>query len=302
MARAQIPQFFLYGEPPRPVGEPFLHLEALDDRSRPANWNIRPHTHANLSHVFLITDGGGEMRADAAVIAFDAPCLLLAPARVVHGFTYATQTRGSVLTLSDTYLEELGRRARELGAVFARAAALPASGALLSDAFERLAQELAWRAPGHQVAVEALVLTILVEALRLSHHGADDGPRPVGPNAALVARFRERLEARYRSEKSVSAYAAALGVSAKRLRHACHDAAGAAPGRLIQDRLALEAKRLMLYTNMTIAETAYALGFDDPAYFTRFFSRECQVSPRRYRQASASSQSQQPSAAPWEDE
>ena len=52
---------------------------------------------------------------------------------------------------------------------------------------------------------------------------------------------------------------------------------------LLQDRLLLEAKRLMLYSNMTVAEAAYYLGFDDPAYFSRFFVRGCKVSPRQFR-------------------
>ena len=285
MSRDGIPRFFLYGEPPQHVGERFLHLEALDDRSRPANWNIRPHTHANLSHVFHIAEGGGEMRADAAAIAFEAPCLLLVPAGVVHGFSWARETHGSVLTVFDGYFHDVVQRARDLSMIFAKPAALPgAGGVAISDAFERLKRELAWTAPGHHVAVEALLLTILVEALRLAHYTAADAPRAAGPRAALVARFRAMVEARYRDDLGVEAYAEALHVHPKRLRSACLEVAGMPPARIIQDRRLLEAKRLLLYSNMTVAETAYDLGFQDPAYFTRLFTRRCTVSPRRFRQ------------------
>jgi AraC family transcriptional activator of pobA len=287
VAAVEIPRFFLYGEPPRAVGDRFLHLEALDDRTRPANWNIRPHTHANLCHVFHIDGGGGQMQADAEVIAFRAPCLLLAPSNVVHGFAYENETTGSVLTISDAYLQELVRREAEIGRVFARPLCLPVgSQGLFADLLARLSRELAWTAIGHAAAVEALLMTLLIEILRLSHHEADDSGGPAaGGQAALVARFRELIEARYRSGEGIEGYAGALNVTPKRLRAACLSAAGAPPLRLIQDRVTLEAKRALLYSNMTIAEVAYHLGFEDPAYFSRFFAKVVGRSPRAFRAA-----------------
>ena len=47
----------------------------------------------------------------------------------------------------------------------------------------------------------------------------------------------------------------------------------------------LEAKRGLLYTNMTVSEVADSCGFEDPAYFSRFFARETGESPRSYRLA-----------------
>jgi len=285
LAAQEIPRFFLYGEPPRTVGDRFLHLEAVDDRTRPSNWNIRPHTHANLCHVFHIDNGGGDMRADARIIPFRAPCLLLVPSSVVHGFAYETETTGSVLTISDAYLQELVGREAEIGRVFARPACLAAANKdLFADLLGRLSRELAWTAVGHAAAVEALLMTLLIEILRLAHQEADEEHGPAsGAHARLVARFRELIEARYRSGEGVEAYAEALNVTPKRLRAACLSAAGAPPLRLIQDRVTLEAKRALLYSNMTIAEVAYHLGFEDPAYFSRFFAKAAGRSPRVFR-------------------
>lgn len=285
MNRHEIPRFFLYGEPPREVGDRFLHLECLDDRTRPANWNIRPHTHANLNHIFYVTDGLGEMQADGEALAFEAPCLLVVPAGVVHAFNWDTHSRGQVLTVSRAYLEELTTRSPELGAVYARAAALPSlAGDVLGASFARLGQELGWASIGHRVAVEGLLLTILVEALRLKAYSAEDDARGTGPMATLLARFRELVETHYRIDMPMDAYSAKLKVAPKRLRAACLAVAGVPPLRIIQDRRLLEAKRLLLYSNMTVAETAYYLGFQDPAYFTRFFTKACQSSPRRFRE------------------
>jgi AraC family transcriptional activator of pobA len=150
---------------------------------------------------------------------------------------------------------------------------------------DRLARELAWTAPGHEAAIEALLVTLLVGALRLTHEAAqDDAPYQGGGAAGLVARFREQIEAHYRTDKSVDAYARSLGVTPKRLRAACMQGAGATPLAMLQDRLILEAKRLVLYSNMTVAEAAYYLGFDDPAYFSRTFAQATGLSPREFRE------------------
>ncbi|MDR3508649.1 MAG: helix-turn-helix domain-containing protein, partial [Caulobacteraceae bacterium] len=132
-------------------------------------------------------------------------------------------------------------------------------------------------------AVEAHLFAILVEALRLIWQAGAATPAVDGSALRLVARFREAVEAGYRSGMTIEAYAQALGVTTTKLRRACLAVAGCAPIGLIQARLLLEAKRVLLYSNMTVAETAYYLGFEDPAYFSRFFARQAGVSPRGYR-------------------
>ena len=79
-------------------------------------------------------------------------------------------------------------------------------------------------------------------------------------------------------------YAAALHVSESRLRSACLALTGQSPIQLIHARILLEAKRRLHYTDGPVQEIAYALGFEDPAYFTRFFSRRAGLSPRAFRQ------------------
>ena len=48
--------------------------------------------------------------------------------------------------------------------------------------------------------------------------------------------------------------------------------------------IVVEAKRSLVYSDMSISQIAYWLGFQDPAYFTRFFTRMCSESPTRYRE------------------
>jgi AraC family transcriptional activator of pobA len=281
---AEIPFFFLYGEPRRDVGARFLHLEALADRTAPSNWNIRAHAHANLNHVFFIAEGCGRINADGAVIAFTAPCLLVVPAGVVHGFTYQPETTGSVLTIADAYYNELIGREPEFDQIFSQVECLAAAEpAGIEERLRRLGRELVWNAPGHNAAIEACLLDILVELLRLSRSATRQVRHVVGRAASLVARFRVEIEGRYRSGDKLQDYTKSLRVSQAQLRRACLQVAGHPPMQLIQDRLFLEAQRALLYTNMTISEVALHLGFMDSAYFSRFFTHRAGCSPRSFR-------------------
>lgn len=286
--RAVIPNFFLFGEPLKTVEGKFLHLEDLDDRSRPNDWNIRAHAHADLNHVFHITSGAGVMHVEARTIAFAAPCLLLAPSGVVHGFVYEADTSGSVLTIADSYLRDLAGREPAFTSLFRAPCQLPLGAtSRIGGALASLSRELVWTAPGHAAAVEAHLLSVLVETLRLLVQARAASPTVQGAQAALVARFRELVEVHYRACLALRDYADRLGVTIGRLRNACLKVAATPPLRLVHERRLLEAKRALIYSNMTVAEVAYHLGFEDPAYFSRFFAKAAGCSPRAFRASRA---------------
>ena len=87
----------------------------------------------------------------------------------------------------------------------------------------------------------------------------------------------------------VSAYARTLAVSSSHLNAVVRRQLGRSPTDLIQERVALEARRLLLHTDETAARVGYALGFDDPSYFARFFKRRTGKSPTTFRGSSAPS-------------
>jgi len=285
MTTAPIPTFYLYGEPEQGVSEGFVHVESLDDRSRPSEWTIQPHMHRDLNHMILIAEGGGAMRAEEAGVTFQAPCLLVIPARVVHGFAWHRESRGSVITIADSYLGHLLARDGDLAALFHHPAAVALredDRAAVEEAVGMMARELNWSAPGQRAAVEAALLAVMVRALRRTRlSGAPAGGE--GRQAALVARFRDRVEQRFRQREPIARLARDLGVSPTALRLACAQVAGTSPRRILDDRALLEARRLLLYSNLSVGEVAYSVGFEDQAYFSRFFTRHVGQCPRAYR-------------------
>jgi AraC family transcriptional regulator, transcriptional activator of pobA len=290
--RPAIPRFFLYGEPPRDADERFLHVETIADRSRLYDWRIRPHAHRDLHQLLVIFTGGGEMQAETQTYTFQAPALLIAPAGVVHGFAFTAETEGYVVTLADPLLRDLAREEAAFKRLFLAPACAsmrsdPAHIQELADTVPKLRRELVWNAPASGAAAAARLVTVLVSAVRALHEPTDLTSAATSARAALVARFREKVESHLRMDLSIAQYAKALSVTPARLRAACLEITGKPPARVLEDRLLLEAKRNLTYTNMTVAETAYYLGFTDPAYFSRFFSKHAGESQATFRKRMA---------------
>ncbi len=281
-----IPQYFLYGEASQDVDERFLHVESIAERSRLHDWVIRPHAHRDLAHLLMVARGGGVFQVEGSTRDFAAPALITVPLASVHGFDFRPGTDGWVVTASGALLGRLGRDHPELAPVFAEAAVLPlqlsAAGAV-SPQFEALVAEFRGSRIARRPAAESLLVGILVNVLRLKLEVETDLAAARGSDASLVARYRALVENNYRKPVSIAEYASRLCVSQERLRLGCVRTTGSSPLALLNARRLLEAKRSLLYTSMNIALIAESCGFEDPAYFSRFFARNTGKSPRAYR-------------------
>lgn len=288
-ARNPVPRFFLYGEAEAKADEHFIHAETLERRSQPSGWQIQPHAHADLNHVFVIASGGGELLAGGERARFTAPCLLLIPAGEVHGFQWDAGSQGHVITFVEPILRGLARREMGLAVLFSSAAAVPLDegGADCLRLAGLLEAEMTGGRVGRSLLVEAALTALLVHAWRAARLSAGSGSGARGPRTALVARYRDLIEAHCRDGWGVARFAAELGVTPGRLRAACMAVTGHPPIDLLHERLLAEAKRSLLYSDLGVAEVAFDLGFTDPAYFNRFFTSRVGCSPGRFRQGAA---------------
>jgi len=99
-----------------------------------------------------------------------------------------------------------------------------------------------------------------------------------------IFNFRTMLDTHFAASKSVVFYANLYGLSVNAFSKKVKKNYGKAPSKLIQERLILEAKRLLHLTNKNIKEISAELGFEDEFYFSRYFKKEVGVSPKTFRQ------------------
>ncbi|MGY6648903.1 helix-turn-helix domain-containing protein [Wenyingzhuangia sp. IMCC45574] len=99
----------------------------------------------------------------------------------------------------------------------------------------------------------------------------------------LFKDFSTLVEMNFKSLHTVTDYADRLGVSPKSLTKNFKRVGAASPSEFIKNRILLEAKRQLIYSHAPVKEVAYDLGFNDAAYFTRFFTKATDKSPLQFR-------------------
>ncbi len=286
-----IPSFSLYGESAVP-GQEVLHIEAVASRSRLYQWEIEPHVHHGLYQVLWLGSGAAEVVLDEAAASVHGPAAIVVPPGVVHGFRFSPGTDGRVLTFSARLLVEgeflsVGQAFR---ALFTSPGVLTiAAQDNTAERLEALFREL--DAEFNLLGTsESPVAGWLARAVvwRLAQARAQDSHSPgakASRHQALFTRFLLLVEQQFLAHWPLERYASQLGLSTQRLNRLVRAESGRSALALVHARLMREACRRLVYTAAPAASLAAELGFDDPAYFSRFFKRHSGLSPQRYRLA-----------------
>ena len=191
----------------------------------------------------------------------------------------------------DELLERIATLESELESGKERSSTMDEQVALMEKPYELAALAHYWQLirrestaqlPGREHTLALLaqaVFTLLLRNARLDDHAAS-GMRG---ELKLFQRFNQMIDSHYHQHWTVPDYARELHLTESRLTDICRRFANRSPKRLIFDRQLREAKRLLLFSDSAVNEIAWQLGFKDPAYFARFFSRQVGCSPSSYR-------------------
>ncbi len=99
------------------------------------------------------------------------------------------------------------------------------------------------------------------------------------PDKKLMRDFTELLEKNFKTEKSIQFYTNSLNISSSYLSEVTRLYTGKSMQQLLIDRIVLEAQRMLIYTDLTVKQISYELGYDDPSYFSRLLKAKTGKSP-----------------------
>ena len=284
------PLFHLYGDPPDDQAFDFVHVETLSSRSAPHDWTIQVHRHRNLFQILVVQQGGGQIWFETTTIPFQAPTAILVAPTVAHGFRFLPQvSEGWVVSFTEDVAATIGERSAALSRLKLLAAepVIPLTHdrealrllALCRDLHEEgfLARE------GHHIAMRSYIALIAVQVARLAASRDRNGSVTLAVADPTVEALRQLIEEHFSHERRIEFYAAKLAVTPDRLNDHVKRATGVTPGHLIRQRILTEAKRQLVFTNLSITEIAYSLAFTDPSHFARFFRKQTGMTPHMFR-------------------
>jgi len=256
-----------------------VHCETLASRSVLHNWTLAAHRHARLHQVLLIQSGGGQATLDGRIFTLRPMHVVNVPVGVVHGFSFIPGTQGWVLTLAAEILDEVLLASEGLRGVLARCTMVRGTAPIRAT-IKQIFAEYAGRSFGRAHVLRALSAAMIgLVARELAGESIGSG----AADSNLFRRFEALLEQHHLERWSVSDYAGALSVTPTHLNRVTRATTGGTASHLILNRMIREARRNLVYTNLPVSTIAYALGFDDPAYFSRVYTSATGMSPRAFR-------------------
>jgi AraC-like DNA-binding protein len=104
-------------------------------------------------------------------------------------------------------------------------------------------------------------------------------------NIDFARKFSQLVERHYLQEKQVEFYAEKMGIAPASLTKKLQKYGSDSPSRIIKNRILTQAKRYLIYSDKSVKEIAFQLGYDDPHYFSRLFLKETNTAPSDYRKS-----------------
>lgn len=273
-----------------------IHYETFGRLAQFFGRNTPPHRHYCFFQVHLLVRGSIRLNLDDGVYCGNAPLLIFTPPTIPHSFYSEEDTDGHVITVRQEVVRAWFRAmpgqwpdALLRQAAFLEVASLPTESAVdfseMVNTVELLQSEYERDARGHTALIRALGESVFIHLSRLLvAHEPMAAQRPErSEDLRLFLQFCDLVEAHFRDHLTLTEYAGRLLVTEARLNDICRRMAERPSKEVVHERLLQEARRLLLLSAIPVSEISYQLGFSDPAYFSRFFTKRTGTPPSQFR-------------------
>jgi AraC family transcriptional regulator, transcriptional activator of pobA len=286
-----ISHYALYGELLSADDPEFVHIEDISARSLLYEWRIRPHVHTGMFQLVILRTGKAKIWLDEKVTEMQSPCAVVVPSGVVHGFEFEPDTAGQVVTVADAIVVAMNDSDIRKQFKLLQMAPTAIDFAHDLEQFARiemtlthLEKEFHWPQAGRSAMLEWLFRVLLL-IIRRQIDLQEIQAETKGGRLDTFTRFRQLVEDHYLEHWNIIRYAEELAVTQQTLNRVCRAFVGKGALDIVQERLLLAARRHLIYTEASVEAIAYGIGFQDPAYFSRFFKRMTGMAPGQFRLA-----------------
>jgi AraC family transcriptional regulator, transcriptional activator of pobA len=242
----------------------------------------RPHTHQSYLEIIFLSKAQGYHFIDSKKYQVSPPVVFFVRKEQVHHWNMVTEPEGYVMIIKEKFVElTLDREIRALLHRFNSTEVLyPKQTAAIISLFELLANESAAGITISDLVVEGLLKALLAKLLPESNSLVGKGPE-----TDSYRLFQEMLLQRDTLNNKVSHYASLLNTTPQNLNKVCRRAANLSASEVLSGFIIAEAKRLLIYTDKTISEIGFLLGFSDSSHFGKYFRRFTGMTPKIFRTA-----------------
>lgn len=250
------------------------------------------NTHrTNFYHIIWFQQGSPSHMVDFKPIKIEPNTLLFLNKDIVHRFDEHSEFEGKVVLFTDSFFckTETDTKYLRNNILFNDLFSISQiqigkQSKLFADLVQQMTNELQNSKDNYQADIlQNLLHNFLLNAER-EKRKQNFTEIKKGADLDYVMLFKDLLEAEYKSQKQVNYYAKQIIITEKRLNQATAKVLGKSPKEIVDDRVLLEAKRILAHTTESVKEIAYHLGFEEPTNFIKYFKKHASVTPTEFRE------------------
>ena len=249
---------------------------------------VFPHRH-DFYQIVLFTSTGGSHSIDFERYEIvPNQVYYMAPGQI-HTWEFEPDTEGYIINFTDAlftsvchnphFIREFPLFSSLIGVQLNQLS--PAFSTEMKGYFEQMLHEFRNGGEYHKDILRGVLLVILVKLSREAPTVLKEGASR--HNILLVQQFEQYIEANFKQKRLPREYAEMLFITPNHLNALTNAIIGKSAGEIIRDRVLLEAKRMLVNSDLMIAQIADVLHFEDNAYFARFFKKYTGVTPENFR-------------------
>lgn len=249
-----------------------------------------PHKH-DFYEVLFLTRGSGYHIIDGNKYKIEPPCIFFMSPGQAHKLELSHDIGGYIfLFTAEFYLLNQANKNKllELPFFFSVEQNNPPlqltdqlQTSFLAQLFLRGVNESKENEKNHEPIIRALLDLILEICDKLYPEELSGVQNTRGH--ILVKGFLQLIEENYQKNLTISEYAAMLNITPHHLTQVVKQVTGNTSVKILQNKVVIETKRLLVHSEMTVTEIADHMGFSDQSYFTKFFKKLTGVTPLQYR-------------------
>lgn len=249
---------------------------------------IRTRTYDSHFHDFeeliIVTNGSLEHFIDFKKETLEAPVACYVSMGKMHKLIPAPDLRGWVLNYKTAFIPD---SKLSFYSNFFTSTNIPLSSGTCINRFVSLCQiingEYNQDFVDHTTICHLLSgLVAMIDTERKRRSPADNVTKAT--QVITFNNFLKILEENYLRNEGVSFYANKMNMSERNLNIVCQNNFRKSVSEIIETRKLIEAKRMLLYSDKTVSEIGYELGYNEKSYFTRVFHAKMEVTPSRFRE------------------
>lgn len=260
--------------------------------------NLYPYIKKNHFHdfysVILFTKGIGIIRINNDSYAIQPQTICLIAPNQMHSFEGLEDVEGIIFFFcQDFYVEEFSF-VRLLN-VFSNTSQIDGNicnpcinlsdkeFSPVNDIIKSVQHEYSSCAPDNNSAV--IIRSLLnILLLKLSELYEAKSGNSNKSDSTLVHSLSHLVDSYFIKEQHIGFYTSAFNISERQLNDICNRHFNCGLKKILQDRLMQEARKLLLYSELSVAEIAYKLNFEDNSYFNKVFKNKTSITPKRFRE------------------